>query len=128
MSLSGKINLKNRREINYFAQELSRYVTCLIILDDNILVFSRINIFKTIMFQLEFLVAKVLFNHSFHYTIAQTFYKICAINLLKMGYNIDEMAIYFSKTIRFFVLCKKVINYVCRQKCFGRYVKAFNHS
>ena len=37
ISLSEKINLENRREINYFAQELSRYVTCLIILDENIL-------------------------------------------------------------------------------------------
>ena len=122
ISLSGKINLKNRREINYFAQELSRYVTCLIILDDNILVFSRINIFQ------DYNVSVRIFSRYFHYTIAQTFYKICDINLLKMGYNIDEMAIYFSKMIRFFVLYKKVINYICRQKCSWRYVKAFHYS
>ena len=69
------------------------------------------------MFKLEFLVA-----------IRITFYKICDMNILKMGYNIDETAIHFLKMIRFFVLCKKVINYIYKQKCFERYVKAFDYS
>lgn len=82
-SLSGKINLRNRWEINYFAQELSRYVTCLIILDENILVFSQESIFfKTGMFKLAYLVA-IFFNHKFQNQIAVMFYKICDINLLQ---------------------------------------------